>query len=231
MIGTKIEKRLKRGDVGINPLDEACKEHDISYLQHKDLNSRHAADKRLQTTAWTRVKADDSSFGERMAALTVAGVMKAKRKLGLGLKVSMRKAVVNRARKAISKFKKMDMTNKKVLREGASVALAAAKVGIKEHGGSKRIRKPRVIPIPKTGGILPLIPVLAGLSALGSLAGGAAGIARAVNDVKSTRKSFEEANRHNKTMEAIALRNGRGLHMRVNRKGGLGFYLSKHQKN
>lgn len=29
--GTKLRKRLARGDTGINPLDEACKIHDIAY--------------------------------------------------------------------------------------------------------------------------------------------------------------------------------------------------------
>lgn len=28
--GTKLQKRLTRGDPGINPLDAACKEHDIA---------------------------------------------------------------------------------------------------------------------------------------------------------------------------------------------------------
>ena len=35
--GTKLQKRLDRGDVGINQLDEACKEHDISYSKSNDL--------------------------------------------------------------------------------------------------------------------------------------------------------------------------------------------------
>jgi len=29
--GTKLLKRLEHGDQGIKPLDEACKEHDISF--------------------------------------------------------------------------------------------------------------------------------------------------------------------------------------------------------
>ena len=29
--GTHLEKRLVRGDRGINPLDAACREHDIAY--------------------------------------------------------------------------------------------------------------------------------------------------------------------------------------------------------
>lgn len=29
--GTKLEKRLRRGDPGINALDRSCREHDIAY--------------------------------------------------------------------------------------------------------------------------------------------------------------------------------------------------------
>ncbi|XP_074025819.1 uncharacterized protein isoform X2 [Leptinotarsa decemlineata] len=83
--GTKLQKRLARGEKGINGLDEACKNHDISYSQTKDLNRRHEADRILAEKAMTRFKAKDSSLGEKMAALAVAGTMKAKVKLGMGL--------------------------------------------------------------------------------------------------------------------------------------------------
>jgi len=43
--GTYLEKRLARGDRGINPLDAACREHDIAYLQSKNFTKRHVADK------------------------------------------------------------------------------------------------------------------------------------------------------------------------------------------
>lgn len=83
--GTKLEERLKRGDPGINELDKACKEHDIVYANTSDMGERHKADKVLQKKAWKRVKTRDSGFGEKLAAIGVAGVMRAKRKLGLGL--------------------------------------------------------------------------------------------------------------------------------------------------
>jgi len=35
--GMHLEKRLARGDRGINPLDAACREHDIAYLHSNDL--------------------------------------------------------------------------------------------------------------------------------------------------------------------------------------------------
>lgn len=154
--------------------------------------------------------------------------MKAKRKLGLGIKkkkVAFRQGVVTKARDALKKLKVDD------IKEGAEIALAAAKHAVKQIGGKKKIRTPRVIPIPKTGGILPLIPaILAGISAIGGLSGGAASIAKAVNDVKAAKKQLEEAKRHNQTMEAIALgRKGSGLYLKPYRSG-LGLYL-KQSKN
>lgn len=91
--GTKLAKRLQRGDRGINSLDEACRQHDIAYSQYGDTRNRHAADKVLQQAAWRSVKAGDSSLGEKSAALLVAGLMKAKRTLGMGMNQSKMKKV------------------------------------------------------------------------------------------------------------------------------------------
>lgn len=55
-------------------------------------------------------------------------------------------------------------------------------IALKAPHDSKNKIKPneaRIIGIPKTGMVLPLIPNFAGLSALGALSGVAAGIARA----------------------------------------------------
>lgn len=46
--GTKLEKRLKRNDSGINELDKAAKEHDIAYSKTNKTSERHVADKILQ---------------------------------------------------------------------------------------------------------------------------------------------------------------------------------------
>lgn len=90
----------------------------------------------------------------------------------------------------------------------------------------KNIRPSRIINVPKTGGILPLIPIFAGLSALGALSGGAAGIAKAVNDAKAAKQQLDESQRHNKTMEAIAV--GKGVFMKPY-KTGLGLFLGPAQ--
>lgn len=83
--GTKLEKRLARGDVGINPLDEACREHDISYSQEKNTKLRHVADERLAKRAMERTISKDASLQERLMAFAVGNAMKAKVKLGMGL--------------------------------------------------------------------------------------------------------------------------------------------------
>lgn len=72
------------------------------------------------------------------------------------------------------------------------------------------------------GGILPLIPIFAALSALDALSGGAADIAKAVNDAKEAKQQIDESQRHNKTMEAIAM--GKGVYLKPYKRG-LGLFI------
>lgn len=184
--GTKLEKRLRRGDKGINPLDEACRDHDIEYSRSSDLHHRHQADLQLAKKAWQRVRAPDAGISERSAALAVAGLMKAKVKMGGKLN--------NRKTKNIAKLR------------AALKRVLAKKNNLKKR---KRILKsPK-----KRGGVLPAIPLLlAGLSALGGLAGGGAQIAKAVKSAEADKKNLNENIRHNRTMEAIALgKRGTGI--------------------
>ena len=184
--GTKLNKRLARGDPGVNKLDAACKDHDISYSKSKDIEERHIADKILQEKAWERVTDKDSSIGEKASAYLITNAMKVKRKLGMGLK--------KRAKKQINKhkiFKKVINNVKKLIKKtkpkNHDAAIQIAMNSAKNAFSTEKVPKPRIIPIPKTGGILPLIPIFAGLSALGALAGGAAGVAKTINDVKNAR--------------------------------------------
>lgn len=210
--GTKLQKRLSRGDKGINPLDELGKDHDIAYHKHKDLLSRHKADKILEEKAWERVKAKDSTLGEKAAAWLVTNIMKVKRKLGMGVKPPT-------AKKTLRKLKTLKDRKSKTLKQNTSTTTKQA--AVRSQNGRKKINKtPRIITTPKTGGILPLIPLFAGLSALGTLTGGAAAIANAVNNSKGAQKKLDESKRHNATMEAIALgKKGNGLYLSPYRKG------------
>lgn len=207
---TNLKKRLERGDKGLNPLDRACLSHDLAYNQYTDLGKRHEADKVLAEKAWERVKASDSSLGEKAAALLVSGAMRVKRKLGAGLK---------RLGKRTS-FKQL-VKHAKV--KDISSILGASQIAYRKARdylrGKDKPRPPRVLPLPsKVGGFLPfLVPLMAGLGALGSLAGGAAAVARSVTRAQEGRKRLEEQKRHNLAMEAQKV--GSGLYLKPYRKG------------
>jgi len=62
---TRVKERLARGDPGVNPLDNACKERDLAYSKNKSVQDRHKADAILENQAWDRVKAKNSSLGEK----------------------------------------------------------------------------------------------------------------------------------------------------------------------
>lgn len=236
--GTKLQKRLARGDPGINPLDKACREHDIAYSKSPHLEDRHKADYELEQRAWERVKSADAKLGEKAAAWAVTNTMKVKRKLGMGAgkkvrklgtsvskKVGFRKAVITNVNKSL-KNKTSDNLKKDI-----AASVKAARIAVKNAGGRNKIKTPRILPLPKTGGILPLIPIFAGLSALGALSGGAAAVAKTVIDAKNSTNLLEEAKRHNKAMEDVALgKKGSGLYIKPY-KTGYGLYLKKQQKN
>lgn len=242
--GTRLQKRLARGDAGINPLDEACKQHDIAYDRYSDLANRHQADQILASKALSRARSGSTPLGERLAALGVGAAMKAKVKLGMG----RRRQLGRRCKKVLGKGMRGNGLRKQ-LKTGGALSfrdlvrsawdavktkrpidlITAAKLALNRiRGMAKNITSPRIIPVPKTGGFLPLIPLFAGLSALGALSGGAAGIAKAVQDANAAKSQLQEAQRHNQAMEAIAI--GKGFFLKPYRKG-FGLYLNKQKKN
>ena len=75
--GTKLEKRLKRGDPGINRLDRIAKQHDIDYSRAKNLQDKWKADEKM-------IKAIDRLPGKRMMTeRIVKKIMQAKKRLKL----------------------------------------------------------------------------------------------------------------------------------------------------
>lgn len=262
--GTKLAKRLARGDPGINKLDAACKVHDIAYSTHKGDRERAEADKKLAEEAWKRVKSLDAGIGERGIALAVAAAMRGKiglNKLGRGLKKRLsrtgrRRKTARRAAKQSNKrtttvkkgkkkkkktaskccsFKKMIAHAKKSIKmarpKTADYAINTALAAAKSLSNSKTMSSPRIIPVPKTGGVLPLVPIFAGLSALGSLAGGAASIIRAI---KSTDDGRQMLKRNGSGSVVVgSSKSGSGLYLKPY-KNGCGLYLAPypaHSKN
>lgn len=113
-------------------------------------------------------------------------------------------------------LKKNNIVNKTLV--AIKNAVKANKTITKNKKNNHSKLSPRILPVPKTGGILPLIPIFAGLSAIGALTGGAAGIAKAVNDATAAKQQLKESERHNRMMEAVSLR-GRGLYLTPYKKG------------
>lgn len=223
--GTKLHTRLKRGDQGINPLDKACKIHDISYSQNKDISQRHQADRELTERAWERVKAKDSTLGEKVNAYLVTNAMKAKVKFGLGMeeKRLKRRCGENLFKNAV---KSATVTLKKEKPLDINTAIRIARGAIKKSFNKKKaqVAIPRKIMVPKIGGFLPLIPIISALGALGALTSGAASIAKAVKSVQNSKKQLQENIRHNEKMESIAM--GKGLYLKPY-KNGMGLLYKK----
>lgn len=231
--GTKLIQRLIRGDKPINKLDEYCKEHDIAYHKSSNLKDRHKADIILLEMVKNRISASDAKIGEKLAAHVVSKAMAAKIKTGAGFKNCKKNSAkkVSNGRGLKKKFKHVVSKTKKLMRKlkprvkknTIELAIAATKELCKDES----IKLPRVIPIPKTGGVLPLIPIFAGLSAAGAIAGGAAGIAKTINEFRMAKKLYNESKRHNEKMEALCI--GKGLHLKRH-KNGLGIFVSR-EKN
>lgn len=213
--GTRLRERLARGETGINKLDNACMQHDIAYDNSNSLNDRHKADLQLINMAKRRLQSKDATKGEKIASWLVDKAMKTKLKLGAGVRNF--KGLIRKMKSQLKRYKPKN--NRAAIK---CMYLAAKKMIPKNC----KVKLPRVIPIPKTGGILPLIPIFAGLSALGALAGGAAGITKAVNDYKLAKNDLKESVRHNKMMESIAI--GKGLYIKPYKKGkGLCIHSTK----
>ena len=75
--GTKLKKRLARGDPGINRLDRIAKQHDIDYSRAKNLPDKWKADTKM-------IKAIDKLPGRKtMTERIVKRIMQAKKRLKL----------------------------------------------------------------------------------------------------------------------------------------------------
>lgn len=260
--GTKLEERLARGDKGINPLDEACKLHDIAYSNHKDSSERYKADKELSKAALSRVFSRDAGFKERATALAVSAAMKAKTGLtklgsgmmrrvkgkrkvrvgaGLGTKPrrkskSRRKTKVRQKRLSFQRLvKNARIAIRKSKPQTINEAISTALQSVKKTRKGKKVDAPkRIIQLPKSGGILPIVPILAGLSALGSVASSAVGVYKTINEIRNANKRIAERNENNvKVGNGLYLKpykGGNGLYLQPY-KGGKGLYLKPYSKN
>lgn len=137
--GTRLQERLARGDRPKNKLDALCRQHDIFYNQEHETTKRHTADKILADGALKRVTSKDASLSERVASLAVAGAMKAKVKLGMGLRRPNYKQIIRKCLKVMEKSKTMTENTLKNLQNGINSLRESDIV-------QKKIQRPRPLP-------------------------------------------------------------------------------------
>jgi len=77
--GTKVRQRLARGDRGINRVDEACRGHDIAYLNSNNMNPLAQEQARLSADREMLHKLDminNPSIGERVGKFIASTAIK-----------------------------------------------------------------------------------------------------------------------------------------------------------
>ncbi len=89
------------------------------------------------------------------------------------------------------------------------------------HLRGKKLKRivPRIIPIPKTGGVLPLVPILAGLASISTIASNAPSIIKTIKNIINYRKLGN----------GISSPIGNGLYLAPYKKG-YGLFLNPHQQ-
>jgi len=251
--GTKLEKRLQLGQKGINPLDEACRRHDLAYSSSKETRKRQEADKILAEEAWSRVISSDANLKEKAAAWAVTNIMKAKsgsghageRKMGGRVVASGGKGRRGSGRKRGRCVRGGRLQMSRGRPAGLRKGIAHAKRAINDpQNNNKSIFKktlaalraakegiiksrkpyPRVIPIPKKkGGILPFL--MAAIPALAALGSVAGGAASLVKTINEGKRASEElAEKIRHNKKMEEISIGKGLYLKP-WKGGLGLYI------
>lgn len=162
------------------------------------------------------MRAKKSSCKKKLVGNIPSINMTKKKKSGAGFK-KVFKNIVAQTKKHLNNIKP------KCKKAAIELAIAAAK----EFASALPVEVPRVIPVPKTGGVLPLIPIFAGLSAAGSLSGGAVGILKAVKALKLAKQKFKQLKTSDDKIEQFCI--GKGLHVKPHRKG-LGIFM-ENKKN
>jgi hypothetical protein len=252
--GTHLDLRLAKGIKPKNKLDAAALRHDIAYSKSKNLSDRHVADKILEEEAWERVKAPDSSLGEKAMSWLTCNTMRAKRAIGAGLKKTVAGYVNHPVNldedermlllTAAEKKKPLELTvnlirSKFSIMNETSLPLTQSQIkkieqARKQSKDSLKIKlSAKQVQTFKTGGFLPAL--IAGIPAIASVLGS---VYNNYQNKKANDRLVEERIRHNRVLEEgkglwvnkkpKALGGGGGRRRRKNK--GEGLWVNKKPK-
>lgn len=80
--GTYLDTKYPKNVAPINKLDEAAREHDLSYHFNRTVESRREADRILENKAWENFKNPSTGVSEKAASWLTTTIMKGKRMIG-----------------------------------------------------------------------------------------------------------------------------------------------------
>src|SRR6266576_2762824 len=236
-LGTNLALKLAKGVKTKNKLDEAAMYHDIAYSKSNNLSDRHAADKKLEYSAWDRVKAKDADFGEKVNAWLVTNGMKVKRAIGAGMvgrrsrytkyPVNLDSEQLHRVSTAVKPITLR--INRKRSRDSIMnetyLPLTQSQIDKIKNGQSIKLSVAQLKNI-KSGGFLPIAALLAAAPAVASVLGT---IYNSYVNKKTNDQLVEENIRHNRAVEGKGVYKSRKPRMlsggSVTR--GKGVYMSR----
>ncbi len=191
------------------------------YDRYKDVKERHKADKILADRAAELAKSKDINWKERVASYFVSKIMHSKVMLGFGMKKKCGRGLVmddkifNKIIKKTRKVLKREKPSTEI--QAVKLAMKVAKKSLKGKDKSK-IQVPRVIPIPRTGGFIGLVPILTAISTISSAFGGITSIIKNIGEIRDLWKKYKES----KELKTGQIGNG----LKIKKfKQGLGIFL------
>lgn len=255
--GTELEKRLARGDPGINKLDQACKAHDIAYSTTKNSKGRREADKALVAQALPRIYSSDAKLDERAAALLVSGLMGAKiglSKFGLGFQRKNRKLRTQKKRTTMKGRRRVKVKKTKAIRKNKrskikrksitfNKLLAGAKTSVKKSNlkstslndtikaaicSVKNMKRNKVVKVPRVLKVPKFGGSVLSVLPLISVLSGVGAISSSAAAVIKAIKAIQSAK--SDASGQVNKKIGRGLNLLSNASGS-GFFLRPHKQH
>ena len=98
----RLNERLEKGEKGVNPLDDYCREHDIAYANSGD---RTKADCLLAKRAFARLLSETATTNERSVALVTTCCCMISKKTFDKFSLYIKKIIKKNVKKKLKKFK------------------------------------------------------------------------------------------------------------------------------
>lgn len=114
----------------------------------------------------------------------------------------------------------MMSTNDDDSNQSANDIIKSAIIAARKIKNETNVMEPRIIPIPKYGGLLPLVPLFGALSAMGSLVGGISSVVNAIKSTHDGKRAFKNQQISNEGSVPVGRsKTGMGLYLQPYKRG------------